>query len=97
MRVTEVASQHVTTRYFHADHLGSIPVITNDAGAVVERLSYDAWSKRCHPKGALLLCEAAALNQKKNLITDHYLHGFLLKVAQFQTPHPLCQTKQMRP
>lgn len=62
MRVTEVASQHVTTRYFHANHLGSIPVITNDAGAVVERLSDDAWSKRCHPKGAILLREAAAPN-----------------------------------
>ncbi|MFG1277882.1 hypothetical protein [Xanthobacter autotrophicus] len=42
MRVTEVASQHVTTRYSYTDHLGSIPVITNEAEAVVERLSDDA-------------------------------------------------------
>jgi RHS repeat-associated protein len=40
------------TRYFHKDHLGSIAVITNEAGAVVERLSYDAWGKRRHPNGA---------------------------------------------
>ena len=34
------------TRYFHKDHLGSIATITDAAGAVVERLSYDAWGKR---------------------------------------------------
>lgn len=39
-------------RYFHKDHLGSISVITNEAGAVTERLSYDAWGKRRHPTGA---------------------------------------------
>jgi RHS repeat-associated protein len=39
------------TRYFHTDHLGSIAVITNEAGAVVERLSYDAWGLRRHPDG----------------------------------------------
>jgi len=30
------------TRYFHKDHLGSISVITDELGAVVERSSYDA-------------------------------------------------------
>ncbi|NVO15641.1 MAG: hypothetical protein HXX10_16540 [Rhodoplanes sp.] len=44
MRVTEVVSQTVSTRYFHIDHLGSITVVTNEASAVVERLSYDAWA-----------------------------------------------------
>ncbi|HEX2886788.1 RHS repeat-associated core domain-containing protein, partial [Vineibacter terrae] len=39
------------TRYFHKDHLGSITAITNEAGAVVERLSYDAWGKRRYPNG----------------------------------------------
>ncbi len=34
------------TRYFQADNLGSISVITDEAGQVVERLSYDAWGKR---------------------------------------------------
>ena len=32
--------------YFQQDHLGSIAVITNEAGAVVERLAYDPWGKR---------------------------------------------------
>jgi hypothetical protein len=33
-------------RYYVGDHLGSISVITDEAGAVAERLSYDAWGKR---------------------------------------------------
>lgn len=35
-----------------ADHLGSVAVITDEMGSVVERLAYDAWGKRRHPNGA---------------------------------------------
>jgi RHS repeat-associated protein len=52
MRVKELATTTVSLRYFHTDHLGSISVITNENGMVVERLSYDAWGKRRHPNGA---------------------------------------------
>ncbi len=41
-----------STRYFVKDHLGSVAVITNEAGAVAERLAFDAWGKRRHPNGA---------------------------------------------
>ncbi len=41
MRV-EHALSGAFTRYFHTDHLGSIATITDEAGAVVQRLSYDA-------------------------------------------------------
>jgi len=41
-----------TTRYFHKDHLGSTAVITDESGAVVERLAYDAWGKRRNTNGA---------------------------------------------
>src|SRR5882757_3641528 len=51
-RVINVAAQTVSTRYFHTDHLGSIAVITDENGVVVERLSYDAWGKRRFPNGA---------------------------------------------
>jgi RHS repeat-associated protein len=34
------------TRYIHKDHLGSVDVITDSAGAVVERQSFDAWGRR---------------------------------------------------
>jgi len=51
MRSLQVASETLTTRYFHTDHLGSISVITDENSLVVERLSYDAWGKRRNPNG----------------------------------------------
>jgi RHS repeat-associated protein len=50
MRV--LSGSTVTTRYFHADNLGSIAVITDETGNVVERDGYDAWGKRRFPNGA---------------------------------------------
>jgi hypothetical protein len=57
----------VTTRYFHTDHLGSIAVITNETGAVVERDSYDAWGKRRFPTGA---------DDPTGSISSQVTHGF---------------------
>jgi RHS repeat-associated protein len=34
------------TKYLHKDHLGSVDVVTNDTGAVLERDSFDAWGFR---------------------------------------------------
>ena len=51
MRVIQTASATLSMRYFLTDHLGSISVITDEADAVVERLSYDAWGKRRFPDG----------------------------------------------
>ncbi|PDT87478.1 hypothetical protein CO669_25265 [Bradyrhizobium sp. Y36] len=51
MRTLQTASETLTTRYFHVDHLGSISVITDENAMVVERLSYDAWGKRRNPNG----------------------------------------------
>jgi RHS repeat-associated protein len=47
MRVEHSASG-VYMRYFQKDHLNSIAVLTDEAGSVVEQLSYDAWGKRRH-------------------------------------------------
>jgi hypothetical protein len=47
----ENADETTLTRYFHTDHLRSIAVITNETGAVVERLSCDAWGVRRYPDG----------------------------------------------
>ena len=41
----------ISTRYFHSDHLGSIAVITDEEGVVLERDSYDAWGNRRFPNG----------------------------------------------
>jgi RHS repeat-associated protein len=49
MRVSGAAT---ATRYFHADNLGSIAVITDETGTVVERDGYDAWGQRRFPSGA---------------------------------------------
>ena len=40
------------TRYFHQDHLGSIVAVTDEAGSVVERMSFDAWGKRRNLDGS---------------------------------------------
>ena len=49
-----VSGATTATRYFHADNLGSIAVITDETGAVVPngRQGYDAWGKRRWPSGA---------------------------------------------
>jgi RHS repeat-associated protein len=39
-------------RYFVADHLGSIAVLTDEVGNVAERDSYDAWGRRRNPNGS---------------------------------------------
>lgn len=38
----------VTLRYFVLDHLGSVSVVSDETGAVTERLSYDAWGRHRH-------------------------------------------------
>lgn len=40
------ANDNIITRYFHRDHLSSTTMLTDEAGNVVERLSYDVWGKR---------------------------------------------------
>jgi RHS repeat-associated protein len=47
----ERSDEVITTRYFTRDHLGSVAVLTDENGLVVERLSYDAWGKRRFPNG----------------------------------------------
>lgn len=59
------------TRYFHADHLGSLTAVTDAAGAVIERLSYDAWGKRRHPR-------SGGDDTCSNLGGDSSEHGFTL-------------------
>jgi RHS repeat-associated protein len=39
-------------RYLYVDHLGSISLVLDESGNVVERLSYDAFGKRRYPNGA---------------------------------------------
>jgi len=54
-------------RYYIGDHLGSVSVITDEAGAVAERLSYDPWGKRRFANGA---------DDTTNSITSQTTRGF---------------------
>jgi hypothetical protein len=37
----------------HADHLGSTAAISDEAGAVIERLAYDPWGRRRFANGGV--------------------------------------------
>lgn len=50
--VTKEANDTTIVRYFHRDHLSSTTLLTDEAGNVVERLSYDVWGKRRFTTGA---------------------------------------------
>ncbi|MEK8016401.1 MAG: RHS repeat-associated core domain-containing protein [Candidatus Parabeggiatoa sp.] len=43
---TQSSDSNNSTRYLHKDHLDSIEAITDEQGALVESLSFDAWGKR---------------------------------------------------
>jgi RHS repeat-associated protein len=51
VRFLNETTEMLTTRYFHADHLGSISAITKEDGSIAERLSYDPWGKRRNING----------------------------------------------
>ncbi len=38
-------------QYLHHDHLGSVAVVTDESGGVIERLAYDPWGKRRFTNG----------------------------------------------
>jgi RHS repeat-associated protein len=57
----------VSFRYFHQDSLGSIAVLTNETGAVVERDAYDPWGKRRFTNGS---------DDPTNSIVSQTIRGF---------------------
>ena len=69
-------------RYLHQDHLGSVDTITDESGAVVERLSYDPFGKRRIAAGASAWEDAAlpiAAAETPRGFTDHeHLDDFQL-------------------
>jgi RHS repeat-associated protein len=46
----------VAWNYFNLDHLGSVAVITDQGGNVLQRLSYDAWGKARNANGSSANC-----------------------------------------
>lgn len=47
--IHETIGSTTSVRYLHHDHLGSIQAYSNEAGALVQELSYDAWGRRRNP------------------------------------------------
>ena len=41
----------LSTNYFHLDHQGSVIAVSNDAGKVLQKFSYDAWGRRRNANG----------------------------------------------
>jgi RHS repeat-associated protein len=61
------------TRYLHKDHLGSITVITDEAGAVAEELSYDPHGKRRNPDWSDALAQLQSFETKRSFTGHLYL------------------------
>ncbi|WP_137936092.1 polymorphic toxin-type HINT domain-containing protein [Chitinivorax sp. B] len=93
----QAGNANKTAHYFLTDHLGSIAVITDDAGAVIERLAYDPFGKRRLPSGP----DQAGLNgtTTRHGFTGHdHLDGVELvhmngriydpRAGRFMTPDP---------
>jgi RHS repeat-associated protein len=98
----ENSDETVATRYFHKDHLGSIAVITDESGAVLERLSYDAWGKRRYPNGSDDPAGSIA-SQTSRGFTGHeeldsvglvHMNGRVYDplLARFGTPDPMTES-----
>ena len=46
----------VSWAFFNLDHLGSVAVITDQGGNVIQRLSFDPWGKQRNPNGTSAAC-----------------------------------------
>ena len=80
-------------KYLHRDHLGSVDTITDAAGAVLERLSYDAFGKRRIAAGENAWTDPAlaisAVNTPRGFTGHEHLDAFQLvhMNGRVQDPH----------
>lgn len=95
--ITETAT---ATRYLHQDHLGSITLITNEAGAEAERLAYEPFGKRRYPAGTDDATNGLFGQVTDRGFTDHehldeialiHMNGRVYDpvIARFMTPDPI--------
>ncbi len=88
-----------TWTWFALDHLGSIVLVTNGAGGVVERDSDDAWGLRRNPNGTDAVCGSIVSVTTRNFTGHEMLDGACLvnmnariydpQIARFMTVDPL--------
>ena len=71
---SEAANSSAKLRYLHPDHLGSVDVVTNESGVVVERLSFGAFGERRVAQGATTWWDSALAlgsSETRRGFTDH--------------------------
>ena len=73
-----IETEYVTTgirelQFLHQDHLGSVNMITNEAGKLVQAFSYDPWGQRseAYSSGTNFM-----LGQAAQLALPHYRRGY---------------------
>lgn len=93
-------------RYYHKDHLGSIAVITNQAGAVVERLAYEAFGERRNTDGSSenRASPIVGVSTDRGFTSHEHLDEMMLihmngriydpVLARFMTPDPFVQAPE---
>ena len=60
------------THYLHKDHLGSVDVITDAAGTIVQEMSFDAWGKRRNAANWQALSSSQLANFDHSLTTRSF-------------------------
>lgn len=94
-------SQNAELRWTHTDRLGSVIAITNEGGALVERLAYDSWGKRRSLSGNETLDSIDGITDNKGF-TGHemldkldlvHMNGRIYDplVARFMSADPIIQ------
>jgi RHS repeat-associated protein len=87
-------------RYFHQDHLSTVGVVTDQSGALVERLSYDAWGKRRNLDGTDSATPIVAIDKRgytdqeelDNLgVVNMNARIYDPVIARFVSPDPIIQ------
>ncbi|HEX5324012.1 MAG TPA: RHS repeat-associated core domain-containing protein [Capsulimonadaceae bacterium] len=91
-----------TLEYFVPDHLGSISVITDASGNVLERLSYDAWGRRRNIDGSAAACGTITSSTTRGFTGQEMMDGVCLvnlnarlydpALGRFLSPDPVAGT-----
>jgi|GEM_PF-1135489 len=70
--VVTIGGSEPGSRYLHKDHLGSVDVITDASGSVVQAMSFDAWGQRRNAQSWEALIEAATKGFDTSITTRGY-------------------------
>jgi RHS repeat-associated protein len=100
------STQTASLRYMHPDQLGSVAAISNEAGAVIERLAYDPWGKRRDKTGTSDVSDTLVGLSTDRGFTEHehldemgiiHMNGRLYDplIGRFMSADPFIQAPDM--